>query len=325
MSGQTGGASSATSNTARAEILAELALVPELSIKTAVPGAQCTTFAIGGPLEVLLEPNSEAALSATLRALFRHREQFQVLGAGSNLLISDQGVAGFTLRLGRYFRYRTATQDSRFEVGAAMSLMSLSREISEAGFSGLEFAGGIPASFGGAVRMNAGAHGGEIGSVIQSVRVAHPDGALEVIPARELEFSYRHSRLPSGSLVVSAEIKVAPGDRAAIVRLRQEHLAERKRRQPLSAPSAGSVFRNPSSEISAGAVLERAGMKGVAVGGARVSLLHANWIINDKRQASAADVRELIRQCQRKALEVCATELIPEVVQWESEAERAGS
>lgn len=300
-------------------IAEELARIPDLMLKSNVPACGCTTFAIGGPLQYLVEPNSEAALCSAVKALNRHAEKFRILGAGSNVLVDDLGLSGFTLRLGRAFRFTVAKQDTRFDVGGGMSLMSLSRELSEAGFAGLEFAGGIPASFGGAIRMNAGAHGGEMCSVLSAVRIVTPIGEVEHVPMRQLEFSYRHCSLPEDALIIGAEIKLAAGDRSEIVKRRQENLAERKRRQPLSSPSAGSVFRNPSVARSAGAVLEEAGMKGVAIGGARVSLLHANWIINDKRQARAADVRALIAECQSKAKEKFDIHLRPEVVVWTDE------
>lgn len=300
----------------RAELAAELARISNLVVKPRITAASCTTFAIGGPFEYLIEPNSDIALCAAVKVLQRHSEPVRILGAGSNLLVDDSGLGGITLRLGRAFRFTSAKQDTRFDVGAGMSLMSLSRDLSEAGFSGLEFAGGIPASFGGAVRMNAGAHGSEISAVVSAVKIVTALGEIELLSPRDLEFSYRHSTLPDQACIIGAEIKLVAGDRAHIVQRRQEYLAERKRRQPLASPSAGSVFRNPAGDRSAGALLEQAGMKGATVGGARVSLLHANWIINDKRQATAADVRTLIAQCQSKAKQQFDVELVPELVIW---------
>jgi UDP-N-acetylmuramate dehydrogenase len=194
--------------------------------------------------------------------------------------------------------------------------MSFSRKVSDEGFSGVEFAAGIPASVGGAVFMNAGAHGSEISSRIVEVRGLTGEG-LEVRWSRhELPWSYRHSGLPTGCIITSVVLDLPPGDPKRISELCAHNIAERRARQPLALPSAGSVFKNPSSELPAGKILEELGMKGFAVGGAEVSRLHANWIVNPDRGATAADVVSVIAECQRRALEERGVALEPEVRLW---------
>jgi UDP-N-acetylmuramate dehydrogenase len=296
---------------------AELARHSPNLARQGISGARCSTFGIGGVIQYLVEPRNENELEAAVRVLRSYSMPWRILGAGSNVLLPDEGLPGFTLRLGREFRYcRPGGSSNEFEIGAAMSLMSLSRDLSDAGMSGLEFAGGIPASIGGAVTMNAGAHGGEMSSVLTSVRFIGPAGGWEELPAKELRFSYRHSVLPPGALVVGARVALAPGDRTRSSELRRTHLAERKSRQPLTLPSAGSVFKNPPGEFSAGELIERACLKGTRRGGASISSLHGNWIVNDTRNACAKDVQDLIRLCQERVAELFKVRLQPEVIAW---------
>ena len=287
-----------------------------VAVRGGVSGAQCTTFAIGGALIRLIEPETRDQLRSSIQFLTRHQQPYRVLGAGSNLLIDDQGVDEWVIRLGGDFKSFQCSPSGAVVAGAASSLLRLSRECSEAGLSGLEFAGGIPGSLGGAVRMNAGAHGGELAAVLQSVEVITSDGAFQRIPVAQLAFAYRHSELPQGAIVVGAELALVPGDAARSRTLRAQYLAERKVRQPLQAPSAGSVFRNPSPDRTAGWLIEQCGLKGHPIGGARVSELHGNWIINPHRTATAADVRALIALCQEAVAKRYGVSLHPEVVRW---------
>lgn len=285
-------------------------------IRHDVTGAACTTFAIGGAFEAFVEVEDLSELRCLLACLYSRALPYRIIGAGSNLLVSSQGLSGITIRLGRGFRTIDAAGAAVLRVGGACSLMSLTREVCEQGLSGIEFAGGIPASLGGAVVMNAGAHGGEMAQVVESVVVALPDGSIQEIAAPALSFSYRHSVLPQGAVVVTATLRLVEGDKDKIAARRREFLAERKARQPLKAPSAGSVFRNPSPLTPAGMLIEKAGMKGAAVGGARISDLHANWIVNEARSASDADVLELIELCQARVKSHGGVELVPELVRW---------
>jgi UDP-N-acetylmuramate dehydrogenase len=288
-----------------------------LSLKEGVTGRDVTTYGIGGILSAFFEPQEPTALARAITVCTREGIPYRVLGNGSNLLISDGGVTdALVIRLGKGFRTVSSPSEGHFVVGGAYALMTLSRELSERGFSGLEFAGGIPASLGGAVTMNAGAHGGEISSCLTSLRCIVPTGELVELAAQELQFSYRHSVLPPGAIIVEATLRLVAGDREQIVQRRTSCLAERKKRQPLTVPSAGSVFKNPSTTVSAGFLIEQAGLKGERIGGAEVSTMHANWIVNSTRQAHASDVQALIAQCKERVLLQAGIELKTEVISW---------
>lgn len=280
-------------------------------------GRQLTTFAIGGELPCFAEASSVEGLSVLIARTKSFGIPYRVIGGGSNLLIPDLGVADCVIRLGKEFRFSEtlAGSDGSFRIGGASSLMSLSREMSVAGYSGLEFAGGIPASIGGAVRMNAGAHGSEMVSILTNINFLDSDGQRRSARPSELSFAYRRSGLPKGAIVTSIEVKLERGDGPKIEERRAHFFSERKKRQPLQYPSAGSIFKNPPSK-TAGQVLEECGLKGCAVGGAQVSTLHANWIINPSRTAVACEVLDLISMCKAKVLEQMGVSLEPELVVW---------
>lgn len=291
-----------------------------ISVRQAVPGSSLTTFAIGGVCRAVAEPHSVSDLSILIRMLGDAAIPWSILGAGSNVLVNDEGIGHWIIRLGRGFRtLEELSRDSssvRFSVGGSYSLMSLSRELSGRGFAGLEFAGGIPASFGGAVRMNAGAHAGEIADVLESVIVVDREGRIQELTCAQLQYSYRHSALPADSIVVSGRLRLTVDDPLRIAEKRTHCLEERKLRQPLTLPSAGSVFKNPSPQQSAGWLIEQCGLKGRSIGGARISEKHANWIVNESRSARAADVRELIQLCQGEVQEKFGVPLQTEVIFW---------
>lgn len=299
-------------------------MIEEITRKTGLPvqvetviGRKTTTMAVGGAFQYFVEPNTLEELRTLVSTLHALGQPYRVLGGGSNLIVSDEGVRECIIRLGRGFRGYGQKQAGVFEVQGSTSLMTLSREMSEGGFSGLEFAGGIPASFGGAVRMNAGAHGGSISDIIEKVWSITPAGDLRETLKQEMHWSYRKSDFSDGSIVVSAEIKLTPGDKTAIQERRAHFLMERKKRQPLSSPSAGSVFKNPGNDtLAAGAILERIGMKGARSGNAEISMLHANWIINPQKNATANDVENLITKCQEEALAKEGIQLEREVIRW---------
>jgi UDP-N-acetylmuramate dehydrogenase len=297
-------------------------LIPQVSalvsgrVREFVPAASLTTFAIGGALRALVSVESEAELQSVRALLGREGQPTEVLGFGSNLLVLDGGVSKWVLKLGGDLRVVEHLGNGRYRLGGAASLMALARRISGEGFSGLEFAAGIPASIGGAVFMNAGAHGAELGSRIVSIRGVLPNGEFHEWHRDELPWSYRRSGLPYGAVVSAVEIQLVSGDRDVITKTLSDNLAHRKRTQPLSLPSAGSVFKNPSLELPAGRVLEIAGLKGAKSGGAQVSELHANWIVNPEKRASAADVLDLIRECTERAASHSGIRLEPEVRIW---------
>jgi UDP-N-acetylmuramate dehydrogenase len=286
-----------------------------LVIREGVAGARYTTFAIGGPLQFLVEPCDIDALARLRARLHAEGVPSRMLGAGSNVVIPDEGLAGVVIRLGEGFRLLKDLSEGVFSVGASFSVMRLSRDLSQAGFAGLEFAGGIPASFGGAVFMNAGAHGGEFGDVVERVSVVHRDGTTETIERGSLSMTYRRGDVPVEAIVVAGEVRLTASDKDRVAERRAAFLTHRKATQPLHLPSAGSVFRNPPNQY-AGELIEATGLKGSTVGGAQVSLLHGNWIVNPERRATAADVRSIIDMTVDRVREAHGVELEPEVRLW---------
>lgn len=297
-------------------------LVPQVTalvsgrLRERVAASSLTTLAVGGALRAVVTVESVTELQAVRALLASEGQPTEVLGFGSNLLVSDSGVDSWVIKLGAQFRGVEAHGGGRYTIRGAASLMAVARRISDEGFSGLEFAAGIPASVGGAVFMNAGAHGAEMGERIVSVQGVLPDGQLYEWSREQLLWTYRASGLPSGVVVTSTELQLVPGDRNTIVRACAENLAHRRRTQPLALPSAGSVFKNPSPEMPAGRVLEMTGVKGLRCGGAQVSELHANWIVNPEKTASAADVQALIQECARRAVAQSGVQLEQEVRMW---------
>jgi UDP-N-acetylmuramate dehydrogenase len=285
-------------------------------IRENVAGSSLTTFAIGGDVRAFVTVESVDELSKVLAVLSREGQDYRVIGNGSNVLFGDSPLGLWVIKLGTGFRRVETVSRGELEVFGSVPLMSFARKVSDDGLSGLEFAAGIPATIGGAVFMNAGAHGSEICSRIVEVRGVLADGAGVVWKRDELPWRYRHSGLPVGSVVTSVRLSLAEGDKTTISERCAHNLAERRARQPLSLPSAGSVFKNPSPELPAGMLLERIGMKGFVVGGAMISELHANWIVNPKREASAHDVVALIEACKGKALSEAGIVLEPEVRLW---------
>lgn len=288
----------------------------DISIRSGVSGASLTTMAVGGDVDWLIEPQSEKELSAVLRALSGEGIPFRIIGAGSNIVIPDRGIHVPVIRLGRGFR-ETEINGAKVKAGGSVSLMQLSRAASEAGLEGFEFAGGIPASVGGAVRMNAGAHGGEISSVLEWVRYILPTGEAQSVKASTLAFSYRKAGIPEGAVVIEATFKLVPGDKVTSDARRSQFLAERKAHQPLTLPSSGSVFRNPDRDRTAGRLLDECGAKGMKKGGVMVSDLHANWIVNPKKDGRASEVVWLVSECQKLAKEKAKVHLEPEIIIWD--------
>jgi UDP-N-acetylmuramate dehydrogenase len=285
-------------------------------IRENVCGSTLTTFAIGGTLRAVVTVETADELSKVVALLSSEGQGYRVLGNGSNIICGDNPLEGWVLKLGSGFRKVESLSRGVLEVSGSVPLMSFARKVSDEGLSGLEFAAGIPATIGGAVVMNAGAHGDEICSRIVEVRGVLADGSSVVWQRDELPWRYRHSGLPAGCVVTSARLSLVEGDRATISERCAHNLAERRARQPLALPSAGSVFKNPSPDLPAGMLLERIGMKGAAIGGAMISEMHANWIVNPKREATAQDVLALIEACKAKALAEEGIVLEPEVRLW---------
>ena len=304
------------SNTFNQDLLPYVSKIVSGRVRESISAAALTTSAIGGPLRALVTVESIEELAAVLALLTSENQTSHVLGFGSNLLVSDSGVDSWIIKLGSSFKVVENIGAALLKISGSASLMTVARKVSEEGLSGLEFAAGIPASIGGAVFMNAGAHGNEICERIVSVSGVLANGQVVEWSRNELSWRYRFSGLPGGATVTSVVLQLVPGDRELISKSCAHNLAHRRRTQPLSLPSAGSVFKNPSPEVPAGRLLEEAGLKGINIGGARVSDLHANWIVNPAKDASAKDVRDLMLHCVTKVEAVSGMTLHPEVRMW---------
>ena len=273
--------------------------------------APLTTFRIGGPAALFLEPESESDLVAVSEAVRETAIPFAILGKGSNVLVADAGFEGLVLRLGRGYRW-SARDGDRLTAGGSMPLPALAGVALSHGLTGLEFGVAIPASLGGAVTMNAGAHGGELSDVLVSVDAfGLSEGATRRISASETGFAYRRSSLPPDTVVIGATVRLSPGERSEIRGHMDEAREWRRRTQPLAEPNCGSVFTNPPGDHAA-RLIEEAGAKGLRVGNASVSTKHANFIVAGDG-ASAADVVSLIGQVRDLVRERSGVRLEPEV------------
>jgi UDP-N-acetylmuramate dehydrogenase len=273
--------------------------------------APLTTFRIGGPAALYLEPESERDLAAAGRALVEAGVPVAVLGKGSNVLVADAGFDGLVLRLGRSYRW-SARDGDRLTAGGSMPLPALAGVALRHRLRGLEFGVAIPATLGGAVWMNAGAHGHELAEVVETVEVFRlRTGDLEAVPAADAGFRYRRSSLGEDAVVVGAHLQLAPGDPPAIRAAMDEAREWRRATQPLAEPNCGSVFTNPQGDHAA-RLIEAAGAKGRRVGGATVSTKHANFIVAEPG-ARAADVVALIAEVRSMVEADAGVLLEPEV------------
>lgn len=356
-----------------------------------VPGSELTTFGLGGVVSTLVEVDSIGELSATIRGIeagccnseassssvvLNSKPRWRLLGAGSNLIISDSGVSEPVLKLGRGFfsgiylgqdcseikdlegvdfspigraggdltmaaasgvemssleildRARLLPEELSVIALGGCSLMSLSRHFSQLGYSGLEFGAGIPALLGGAVFMNAGAHGHSISETVRRVWLVERSGAVALLSRDEIRFGYRSSGITG--VVVAAELSLVRRNPADVMAERTRCLEYRKRTQPLTFPSAGSLFRNPSEQdteklqvvlqgkrvTTAAELLELCGLKGVRRGGVGFSEQHANWLVRLDSAARSADAVTLIEEGRRRVFERFGVSLFPEVVIW---------
>ncbi|NLP50870.1 UDP-N-acetylmuramate dehydrogenase [Bacillus sp. RO1] len=276
------------------------------------PLANHTTMKIGGPADVLVEPKSLEKLQVTMETINKYQVKWTAIGRGSNLLVSDLGIEGVVIKLGNGMDH-FELKDNEVHVGGGYSLIKLVTIISKKGLSGLEFAGGIPGSVGGAVYMNAGAHGSDMSKVLKKAHILFEDGKMEWLTADELNFSYRTSILQKErpGICLEAVLNVEQGNREEVVAQLQKNKDYRRDTQPFSYPCAGSIFRNPLPEY-AGQLIEKAGLKGHKIGGAKVSDMHANFIVNDDG-AKAQDVLDLIAYIKKTILEKYNVQLETEV------------
>ncbi|GLB61230.1 UDP-N-acetylmuramate dehydrogenase [Cytobacillus sp. NCCP-133] len=264
------------------------------TIKENEPMANHTTMKIGGPADLFIEPSSIENLGKTMELVRQYQIKWTAIGRGSNLLVSDQGIEGAVVKLGRGMD-EMELNGTELKVGGGYSLVALSTIISKKGLSGLEFASGIPGSVGGAVYMNAGAHGSDISKILTKAHILFEDGRMDWLSNEEMEFSYRTSVLQKKhpGIVAEAVFELEEGDKEHISSAMQKNKDYRKETQPWNLPCAGSIFRNPLPEY-AGQLVEKAGLKGHSIGGAQISDMHGNFIVN-AGNAKAEDVLALIQ------------------------------
>ncbi|EPC8418581.1 MULTISPECIES: UDP-N-acetylmuramate dehydrogenase [Bacillus] len=255
--------------------------------------ARYTTMKIGGPADILIVPKHVASIEKTLQLVKKYKTKWTVIGRGSNLLVSDLGIEGVVIRLGEGLDH-LEVEKHRVRVGGGYPLIKLSTLLSRQGLSGLEFASGIPGSVGGAVYMNAGAHKSDISNILSKALILFENGTIDWLTHEEMEFSYRTSVLQTKrpGIVLEAEFQLQVGEREGIVSVMQKNKDYRRETQPWNHPCAGSIFRNPIPYF-AGDLIEKAGLRGYQIGGAQISEMHGNFIINTGG-ASAQDVLSLI-------------------------------
>jgi UDP-N-acetylmuramate dehydrogenase len=270
------------------------------------PLAPLVWFKTGGPADLLFEP-ADADDLCNFLADSNPDYPVMVLGLGSNLIVRDGGVNGVVIRLGKAFGAVEQIDAVTLRCGGGASGISVSSAARDAGIAGLEFLRGIPGTVGGFVRMNGGAYGREVSNILVDADVVLRSGERVTLPTEQLGFSYRHSELPDGCVIVGATFRGAPGDKAAIQAEMDRIAAAREASQPLRTKTGGSTFKNPPGE-KAWELVDRAGCRGLTVGGAQVSEKHTNFLINTGA-ATSFDIEALGEEVRRRVREQCGIEL----------------
>ena len=282
----------------KSEIIFNLADILGCEARRNEPMSKHTSFKIGGNADAYIKVNNLSKLSAILKECQTSDVDYMLLGNGSNLLVSDDGIRGAVIRLDGDFRKITLVDDTTIFCGAGATLAYLCKFALNCGLTGLEFAWGIPGTVGGAVFMNAGAYDSEMKDVVHSVSHISPSGEIGRTENDDLKFGYRTSVYRSNNMIITGvTLKLKKGNPDEIRAKMDDYMSRRSTKQPLEYPSAGSVFKRPEGNF-AGALIEQCGLKGKTCGGAQVSEKHAGFIIN-KSNATAKDVRDLIGEIQK--------------------------
>ena len=284
-----------------------------MKVKKNEPMYNHTTWRIGGPVEVLLQPETVEELQQALLEIQRRGELCHVLGGGSNVLVADEGIAGTVIQLsGSLCKLEIVSPYITEEAGVPLPV--LAQKAAAAGLSGLEFAAGIPGTVGGAVVMNAGAYDGQISDIVRQVICCDKKGKLVALDSADCEFAYRNSRFKQAQdlVIVSVKLELIKGKKEEIQARMQKHTALRKEKQPVEYPSAGSIFKNPPGE-AAGRLIEMVGAKGWKQGDAMVSQKHSNFIINTGK-ATCEDVLQLIKRVKQAVEEQTGVRLEEEIL-----------
>ncbi len=289
--------------------------LPDTALKFQEPMSKHTSFRIGGGAEVMAFPKDAEELSKILKVSALLDAKPAILGAGTNVLAPDEGISGLVICLKDCLDGMERLPGDRIRVMAGVTMARAAVFAANLGLSGMEFAHGIPGTVGGGVYMNAGAYGGDISGICQSVEVMDLQGNRSVKSAEEMEFSYRHSILEeTGGIVVSAVFSLTPAEPEQIKAKMKELIGKRSASQPLDLPSAGSAFKRPVGGYAA-ALIDGAGLKGFQIGGAAISTKHAGFAVN-LGGATAADVRELLRQVSDRVYENSGIRIEPEIRIW---------
>ena len=274
------------------------------------PMKKHTTFRVGGPADVLVQPD-ETALAAILALCRQYHVSYSFIGNGSNLLVGDKGIRGVVIEMTDPMG-NIEVHGTQITAQAGAMLSKIANTAASNGLGGMEFAAGIPGSMGGAVTMNAGAYGGEMKDVIRQVTVLTPECEQKVLSREELDLSYRHSCIPKNHfLVLEAELSLTPAPEQEIRAKMAELREKRVEKQPLEYPSAGSTFKRPEGYF-AGKLIMDAGLRGYAVGDAQVSEKHCGFVIN-RGNATAAEILQLMKDVQERVKKQSGVTLEPEV------------
>ena len=275
------------------------------------PMSKHTSFKIGGPADILCIPESVLEIQNLIEYFKKNSINYMIIGNGSNLLVSDDGIEGAVIKIGSSMS-EILVRDEELYVEAGALLSKTANTALNESLAGMEAISGIPGTIGGAIYMNAGAYGTEIKDVLKEATFIDSKGNIKTLPCEELELGYRKSIFTNNDYVVlSCVLKLKTGDKQEISANMKEYTKRRTQKQPLSYPSAGSVFKRPEGYF-AGKLIEDCGLKGYSIGGAKISELHAGFIINFNN-ATAKDVKELIKYTQNKVLENFGVEIEPEI------------
>ena len=277
--------------------------------------AKHTSFRIGGNAEVMAFPRSKEELACLMKTSALLDSKFAILGAGTNVLAPDEGIRGLVVCLKDCLGGMERLDETHIRIGAGITMARAAVFAAGLGLGGMEFAHGIPGTVGGGVYMNAGAYGGELCQIIESVEVMDYEGNIRYLSRDEMGFSYRHSCLEEESaIVVSVDFVLVPGEEAEIRAKMKELQMKRSASQPLDLPSAGSAFKRPVGGFAA-ALIDQAGLKGFQVGGAAISAKHAGFAVN-LGGATAQDVRSLLQQVSDQVFEHSGIRIEPEIRIW---------
>ena len=291
------------------------AFLPNLDLRFREPMAKHTSFRIGGPVEVMAFPKNKEELAELLKTSALLDGKTAILGAGTNVLAPDEGIDGLVICLKDCLDGMERLDDTRIRVMAGVTMTRAAVFAANLGLGSMEFAHGIPGSVGGGVYMNAGAYGGELCQIVESVEVMDMAGNIRRLSNGEMQFSYRHSILEEEqAIVISADFRLEPKPVEEIKARMKDLMGKRSASQPLDLPSAGSAFKRPVGGYAA-ALIDQAGLKGYQVGGAGISVKHAGFAVN-LGGATAEDVKNLLRQVSDKVFETSGIRLEPEVRIW---------